>query len=340
MRRLLIPISCLTLFASSAHAGGVRFLPSDGSLSGGYRWDAAPRTYTSNGTTVERSLSGGLRYSVLGGSWQEFRDLFTWNSTPSVDAFASAVQLAFDAWSSPDPVTGLTSPITFIPDFATAVVGGSRPSPLGAEIDLFGVTSSANWRTTNTSLQALTYPFSSGTATVTLTSGVSYTSTLAVGSDIYLASNPGAVWSLDLFRRLLTHEIGHTLGLLDDESSIAGANTFIDDNYDPSTPDTIRATLTNSWTALVNPYNPAASPLRRYTVTDAALATPGVDLLMESRGTGLPGNPLSSLVPLTNDEYGTRQFLYPSLTYIPEPLAAAPLVIAAVAGMLTRRRAR
>jgi len=35
-------------------------------LSGGFRWDAAPRTM--NG--LERSLNGGLRYSVQGGSFQ------------------------------------------------------------------------------------------------------------------------------------------------------------------------------------------------------------------------------------------------------------------------------
>jgi hypothetical protein len=321
-------------------AGGVRGLASDGSLRGGYRWDAAPRNYTFTGKTVERSLDGGLRYSVQGGSWQSFRDLFTWNSLPSVDAFSSAVQTAFDAWSSPDPVTGLTSPLRFVPDLGTAVVGSSGgPSALGAEIDLFGATSATTWTTGNTGLQGLTYTFGGGSTSITLTSGVSYSSTVIVGSDIYLNCNPGAVWSLDLFRRLLTHEIGHTIGLLDDESNVAGANTFVDDNYDASSSARALATLTNSWTALVDPYNPAGSPLRRYTVTsgDPGLGTAGVNLLMESNGTGLPGNPLSSLVPLTNDEYGTRQFLYPSVTYVPEAGVSGMAVVAMVV-MMRRRR--
>ena len=62
--------------------------------------------------------------------------------------------------------------------------------------------------------------------------------------------------------------------------------------------------------------NPAASPLGLYVLAngDPGNDTPGVDLLMESSGLGIsPGNPTSSLVPLTNDEYATRQFLYPSL---------------------------
>ena len=37
---------------------------------------------------------------------------------------------------------------------------------------------------------------------------------------------------------------------------------------------------------------------------------------MESSGLGISlGNPASNLVPLRNDDYGMRQFLYPSLTF-------------------------
>jgi hypothetical protein len=48
--------------------------------------------------------------------------------------------------------------------------------------------------------------------------------------------------------------------------------------------------------------------------------TDGVDILMESRGVGIgPTTPVTNLFPLTNDDYGTRQFLYPSVGVISEP---------------------
>jgi len=121
--------------------------------------------------------------------------------------------------------------------------------------------------------------------------------------------------SLDIFRRLLTHEIGHALGLNDLEAADDAAR-FIDDNYDGSTSAAAVATLNNPWALLVNPYDPAASPLNAYIVADGnpGIDTPGVDLLMESNGLGVaPGNPAPNLVPLTNDDYAMRQFLYPSL---------------------------
>jgi hypothetical protein len=64
--------------------------------------------------------------------------------------------------------------------------------------------------------------------------------------------------------------------------------------------------------------NPAASSLAIYEVpnADPGTRTEGVDILMESRGLGVgPTNPYSNLVPLKNDDYGMRQFLYPSLTF-------------------------
>jgi hypothetical protein len=91
--------------------------------------------------------------------------------------------------------------------------------------------------------------------------------------------------------------------------------SFIDDNFDGTTSETALATLTNSWALLVDPLNPAASPLSRFTVPfgDPGIETPGVDILMESRGLGIAaGNPVENPTPLTNDDYGTRQFLYPS----------------------------
>ena len=100
---------------------------------------------------------------------------------------------------------------------------------------------------------------------------------------------------------------------------------FLDDNYSADNP---VGTLTNSWAHLVNPLDPVNSPgLDWYAVPASHFTLSGVDILMESNGLGIgPTNPLGNPVPLTNDEYGTRQFLYPSLTAVPEP---SPLLLAA-----------
>jgi hypothetical protein len=149
------------------------------------------------------------------------------------------------------------------------------------------------------------------------------------------------LWTLDVFRRVLTHEIGHAIGLGDVEGSI-NPGRFIDDNYNPATSATALATLTNSWALLVNTANPALSPLALYNVAygNPGTTTFGVNILMESNGVGISsGNPVTNLTPLSNDDYGTRQFLYPSTNFIPEP--ASWLLLAggaACIGMMIRRR--
>ena len=298
-------------------------------LSGGFRWDAAPRTIGVN----ERSLAGGLRYSLQGGSFQSYRDSFQWNAVPTVADFEQAVNQAFNAWAATDPVTGLSTSLSFVPDLATPAVGTGNFGGVntgGAEIDLFAVNAG------DSGTRAVSF-FQAVGSTVTLTSGTAnYPGSGAIsGADITINNNPGAVYSLDVFRRLLTHEIGHAVGLGDVENANASPQ-FIDDNYNGANSTTARATLTNSWALLVNVLNPALSPLSLYTVPDAdpGIRTLGVDLLMESNGLGIsPGNPTSSLVPLTNDEYGTRQFLYPA---IPEPATVALLGLAAATATLLR----
>lgn len=292
------------------------------------RWDAAEQFFAGS----ERSLQGGLRYAMQGGSYESFRDRFAWTSVPSLSEFQHTIENSFNAWTRPDPVSGLTTSLSFAPDFSNAVVGTGTFGGinfLGSEIDLFGLDAGDNGLYGFTSVQPSGSP-------VTLTSGVAnyaFSSGIA-GVDISINSNPNAIYTLDEFGRLLTHEIGHALGFGD--ADLGGL--FIDDNFDSSNP---LATLTNSWTALVDPLDPANSPgLGLFSVGTTSLTVAGVDLLMESNGLGIgPTNPLGNLFPLTNDEYGTRQYLYPTLAAVPEVSSASLIYfLISMVGMRQRRR--
>jgi hypothetical protein len=299
-------------------------------LAGGFRWDAAPRTISGR----ERSLDGGLRFSVSGGSYQAFRDSFSWNVLPSVASFQQAVEDAFSAWAAVDPATGLTSDLRFVADFSTPVVGVAGFGGVniaGAEIDIIAKNAGDGGTRGFTNFSALF-------ANVKLTSGaLNYPGGGPIsGADISLNNNPAAVYSLNFFRRLLTHEIGHAIGLGDVEGDI-NPNRFIDDNYDGSTSLTARTTLNNSWALLVNAQNPAASPLGVYNVPagNPGVGAAGVDILMESRGLGIAaGNPVTNLIPLRNDDFGMRQFLYPSLVRVPEPPARLILALTAALALV------
>ena len=115
-RRLIWAFGILTVLmcgADTARAGVIFGLTGTG-LSGGYRWDADPLTVNMGGTSYERSLDGGLRYSLESGSYEGFRDMFSWSAVPTVDEFVQAIGAAFDAWTALDPVTGLGTALTFI----------------------------------------------------------------------------------------------------------------------------------------------------------------------------------------------------------------------------------
>ena len=324
--RTVVTITFVLSFESCE--GGIVFTEG---FASGVRWDAAAQTLGGN----ERSLQGSLRYSLQGGSYESYRDRFTWSSLPSVAAFQQSVEQAFEAWTRTDPVSGLGTSLSFVPDFATTVVGTGNFQGVnfnGAEIDLFGINAGDNGLRGNTGIQF-------ADQTVTLTSGVAnYLNSGAIaGVDITINNNPGAAYSLDTFRRLLTHEIGHSIGLAD--ADLGGQ--FIDDNFNALNPVT---TLNNSWAGLVNPLDPTNSAgLSQFSIASSTFGITGIDLLMESNGLGIAaGNPLSNLFPLTNDEYGTRQYLYPRITAVPEPssMALIGLIVAAMARRIRVKQGR
>ncbi len=298
-----------------------------------WRWDNAPRVHT--GTPdgdIERSLAGGLRYSIAGGSVTSFYGMFSWNVAPTEAEFEQAITNAFSHWTSVDPVSNFGTSLSFIQDFGTAVDAGTSSGAfgnlrLGSEIDLFATSLAAG--TGFAQVSAL------GTQ-VELTSGVSgYNSFAISGADIHLSTSQLTVQDFEL---LLTHELGHALGLADVELA-DGAAIFLDDNYDGTSSSTALATLTNSWAHLINPLDPddiAGSGLSLFSVAngDPGIDTPGVAILMESNNAG--GFPIG----LRNDDYAMRQFLYPQLSAVPEPSSWAALSILAAALTAARMRRR
>ena len=276
----------------------------DGVLDDGSRWNAAPTTVSRQGQAWERSLVGGLRYSVEGGSWAAYRNRFTWASTPSVSAFQQAVERAFDVWTAVDPVTGFGTQIEFVADLATPV---SRTIDnfvrLGAEIDLLAGNIGGGQQG-----EAFFNSVSRG-AGLTLTSGTTgYGGFAIAGADVTMNTN--VVWSsLSDFEVILAHEIGHAIGLGDVEDFFDLG--FIDNNYSGADP---LGTLTDSWSGLVNPLNPGDSPgLGLFNVPNSSAGVDrfGVDILMESN---IPQAFFDQgFATLQNDDFGGRQFLYPEV---------------------------
>lgn len=280
--------------------------------SNGFLWDAAPRNYIhTDGKVWERSLDGGLRYSVEGGSYEAYRNKFTWiGATPSVPDFTQAVTNAFNTWTTTDPATGLGTGLYFVEDLGTPVEFFSNCcwlNPLGAEIDLVSSvqTDSNAIVPQNIALPITNYGVPDN---LKLTSGrtdVSYKPFLGV--DIHMGNWAALPYTISSFENILRHELGHALGLGDVEYS-----NFIDDNYDGTNPATALATLTNPWANNINPLNPAdPTRLAHYGSLDAdpGVLSPGVDIFMESRGSGGRSD-------LSNDDYAGRQYHYPQLHFL------------------------
>ena len=308
------------------------------------RWDAAPRIVTGE----ERSLDGGLRYSIEGGSYEALRDEFLWvaGNVPAVEDFEAAVTRAFENWTVVDPETGLAAGFHFVEDLATPaidepgtpsnVLSYLRANP-GAEIDVFAAIPHAG----SSYAASVVLFLDSAPDDLTLTSGTtSYPGWAIAGVDIRI--NPIYVMSLRYFEVLLTHEIGHALGLGDLEfpSGLGGGSDFLDDDYDPSTSASAAATLTNSFALSIDPYDPDSTPLQAFggdMATDPGLESAGAELLMETGGFD---DLLYTEPRLQNDEFAGRQFLYPIV--VPEPSLGA-LLLSGGAGLRIlggRRRSR
>ncbi|MEM7145106.1 MAG: hypothetical protein AAF591_08200 [Verrucomicrobiota bacterium] len=332
-----IAVVAIGFILLSPDAGG--FVPLGEDISQrAWRWDAAPRNVF--GTSVERSLDGGLRYSVEGGDLATWYGDFTFTDGTSSAEFAAIVAAAFSAWEATDPTTGLTTDVYFVEDFGTSVVFGDGRQ--GAEINLF----SSDLGNTNRAGRVEVWTEIWGGDVITLTSGkTNHGRDVIVGSQVEMNNAPGTTWTGDSFQRVLTHEIGHTLGLgdVDIDQDTFDANPFnddglvsdwYDDNYDDTSPATQIATLSNSFATLIDPFDPEGSAgLTKFLIPEGVLdigAGNEPTILMESNGDGI-------LLELANDDYAGRQFLYPSLTIVPEPTAAMLVMMAGFLGLRRRR---
>lgn len=329
LRRVVLAAFLALVAASRADATVLFGLTDD--LTGGRRWDAAPRTFNLSGGLAERSLDGGLRWNVQGGSIEAFRDSFDWlGGAPTVDSFEQAIHDSFAAWTAVDPAIGLPAPFEFVHD-PTTPVADDEP---GAEIDLFARPTGQGPGITGGTTFA---NFTGGG--VTLTSGTTgYLGQVMTGTDIWLNNESNGTestqWTIPLFKTVLTHEVGHALGLGDTDLD---GHRFLDDNYDGTSPATATATLTNQFSQFIDVLDPSNSPLMIYNVPNNSLGieAPGVHLLMES------AIDTSQVGFLTADDFAGRQFLYPAVAsaVVPEPGALwLAAVGAAGAVWLVRRR--
>ena len=287
------------------------------------RWNADPHFVDG----VERSLDGGLRYSIEGGSYEAFRDKFVWvDPAPTVRQFQAAVERAFANWEALDPATGLGSDLYFVPDFDTPIEILDRPATdnvfdfaklnPGAEIDI------TSWSDFDRDTCSLADKFGDPNSnTVTLTSGTqNYAAALVSGADIKINTtycNPDP-WPLAGFEAVLSAAIGRAIGLLSVDfpnDPLTGHSLFYDDNFDPTNEETAIRTMSNPFAHLIDALDPDNSPeLMQFEPCEGpstadfceGIDLPGVNIHLE----GLPTRG-DDRRRLHHDDFAGRQFLYP-----------------------------
>ena len=286
------------------------------------RWNADPHFVDG----VERSLDGGLRYSIEGGSYEAFRDKFAWaDPAPTVAEFQAAVEQAFADWEALDPATGLGTDLYFVPDFDTPieivdvsafteVIDYAILNP-GAEIDI------SSWADFDQGTCGTNDSFGDPTSnSVTLTSGTqNYAAAAFSGADIRMNTLRCGFepWPLERFQSTLSHEIGHAIGLGDVDVPIDGVaqSLFYDDNFDPSSEESALETMTNPFAHLIDTLDPDNSPLMQFEPCEDnpssfdvcdGIDLPGVNIHMESSQT--EGDARQGP---QHDDFAGRQFLYP-----------------------------
>ncbi|WP_286262130.1 hypothetical protein [Thalassotalea atypica] len=138
---------------------------------------------------------------------------------------STAIDLAFAAWTSVDPISGLGTDLYFVDDSANTLPIGDifgSANVLGAEIDLFGSDRGSG------ALSGTSFFWADNTNDATLTSGTAdYTDAWSIiGSDIVMNNNAGASYSLPLFQRILPHEIGHSWRITYSNASTSGLGIY------------------------------------------------------------------------------------------------------------------
>src|SRR5581483_7372930 len=210
------------------------------SIDDGARWDTT-------------SLGGGLSYNF--GEWSAtaanlattlnnvadfFAKFGNWvDAKPSLNAFSAAVNSAFSTWANAWQPSG--GPISFTKTSANVGTGVSSWTSfalsgnnlVGNEIDILATSLGAG------GAYGLTPDFGTGDD-VHLTNGFGYASIggLFPSSKILavdIALNSDTTWTLPLFTFVLTHELGHALGLGDVDAFPGSSSTsFWDTDNDVS----------------------------------------------------------------------------------------------------------
>jgi hypothetical protein len=160
--------------------------------------------------------------------------------------FQTVVERAFAQWTFTDPASGLGSNLAFVADFATPVAGGYAAAP----------------RSTCTAYnhqQLGRDGFDAATTTddITLTSGTTGYGGVAIAGAEHHAQHQSDMDDPKLPDRPRPRD--RTRARPRGRGPVLGpGGIFIDDNYDGSTRATAKATLMNSFAALIDPYDPRA----------------------------------------------------------------------------------